>query len=163
MSNSMAQEASTPDFLTPSEYLTRRLGDQISWYDRKSLWSQRWFKRLRVIEIVAAASIPFLTGIPDTTVMKYVIGGIGVIITVVAGMLALFQFQERWTDYRATCESLKKEKFLFLTKSEPYSSGDAFAVLVQRVEVLISKENTNWTQSLVRTDRKDESESNVAR
>jgi hypothetical protein len=127
--------------------------DQISWYDRKSLRNQRWFKRLRIFEIVAAAMIPFLTAIPDLPTMKYVIGGLGVLITVVAGVLALFQFQERWTDYRATCESLKREQFLFLTKAEPYIGVDAFSTFVQRVEAVLSKENIGWAQSLIKSDK----------
>ena len=150
MSDSTLEKANPPDSLNQSEYLAQRVQDQISWYDRKSLWNQRWFKRLRLVEIVAAAMIPFLTAIPNITNMKYIIGALGVTITVVAGILALFQFQERWIEYRATCESLKKERFLFLTKTEPYNGGDGFSVLVQRVETLASKENTGWAQSLIK-------------
>jgi hypothetical protein len=158
MSDSTSQGATVPDSLNPSEYLEQRVRDQINWYDKKSLWNQRWFKRLRIFEIVAAAMIPLLTAVPDVPYMKYVIGGLGVIITVVAGILALFQFQERWTEYRTTCESLKKERFLFLTKAEPYAVGDGFPVFVQRIETLISKENTSWSQSLVKPDKEKEQE-----
>jgi hypothetical protein len=42
--------------------------------------------------------------------------------------------QEHWIEYRATAESLRKEKFLFLTQTEPYDKDDAFPVLVQRVK-----------------------------
>lgn len=156
MTNSTFQGANMPDALNPSEYLAQRVQDQSSWYDRRSLWNQRWFKRLRIIEIVAAAMIPFLTAIPDVTTMKYVVGGLGVIITVVAGILALFQFQERWTEYRATSESLQKERFLFLTKSEPYTGGDAFSIFVQRVETVLSKENLGWAQSFIKSGQADE-------
>jgi hypothetical protein len=137
-------QAAEPDSLDVGEYIARRVRDQIDWYDRKSIWNQRWFKRLRLVEILAAALIPFLTA--------------GVLITVVAGVLALHQFQERWTEYRTTCESLKKELFLFLTRAEPYAAGEAFSMLVQKVETLISKENTNWAQSLARPERKKELE-----
>src|ERR1051325_6132043 len=121
MSNSPAQEVISPGSLTPSQYMAQRLQDQIDWYDKKSLWNQRWFRRLRIIEIVAAAMIPFLTSFAETTIMRNVVGAFGVIITVIAGVLALYQFQERWTEYRTTCESLKKEKYLFGTESEPYA------------------------------------------
>jgi hypothetical protein len=97
--------------------------------------------------------IPFLTAIPDVTGMKYIIGGLGVLITVVAGVLALFQFQERWTEYRATCETLKRERFLFLTRADPYAGADGFATFVQRFETLIAKENTSWAQSLIKPDK----------
>ena len=52
------------------EYLKNRLDDQIDWYDRKSVQNQKWFKRLQVISIIAAASIPFLSGyITETTLI----------------------------------------------------------------------------------------------
>jgi Protein of unknown function (DUF4231) len=39
-----------------------RLEDQITWYDRKSQSAQHIYKRLKVLEIFAAAIIPFLAG-----------------------------------------------------------------------------------------------------
>jgi hypothetical protein len=39
--------------LSEQEYLENRLDDQIDWYDRKSQWNQRWFKRLRLVEVAA--------------------------------------------------------------------------------------------------------------
>jgi len=44
--------------ISPEEYVEQRINDQIGWYDRKSTTNQRWFKRLRFAEIVAAAAIP---------------------------------------------------------------------------------------------------------
>lgn len=153
MSSTALTRADAPGSLNAGQYLSERVQDQIAWYEKKSAWNQRWFKRLRIIEILAAALIPFLTAVPDPPNMRLVIGGLGVVITVVAGILALFQFQERWTEYRATSESLKKERFLFLTGAEPYADANAFPVFVQRVETLLANENTGWTQSLTKPDR----------
>lgn len=153
MTDSAMESASPPGSLGEREYLSQRVQKQIDWYDKKSGWSQWWFKRLRIVEIVAAAMIPFLTAVPDITNgprMKYIIGALGVVITIAAGVLALFQFQERWIEYRATSEALTKEKFLFLTKTEPYAGAEGFAAFVQRVENLLSKENTGWAQSLIK-------------
>jgi hypothetical protein len=158
MSNTTLQGAPAPDSLDRGAYLEQRVRDQIDWYGRKGRSNQRWFKLLRVVEIAAAALIPFLTAVPDVTYMKYVIGGLGVLITVVAGLLALFQFQERWTEYRTTGESLKRERFLFLTKAEPYAGADGFSNFVQRIETLISKENVSWAQSFVKPDKGKERE-----
>jgi hypothetical protein len=156
MSDSTFKGTTAPDSLDRSGYLEQRVRDQIDWYDRKSLWNQKWFRRLRVFEIVAAAMIPFLTAVPDMMYVKYIIGGLGVLITVVAGVLALFQFQERWTEYRMTYESLKRERFLFLTSADPYAGADGFPVFVQRFETLISKENLGWAQSLVKPNKERE-------
>jgi hypothetical protein len=62
----------------------------------------------------------------------------------------LLHLQERWIEYRATAESLRREKFLFLTQTEPYDKDDAFHLLVQRVEALLSKETTERAQSMLK-------------
>jgi Protein of unknown function (DUF4231) len=53
--------------------------------------------------------------------------------------------------YRATAEALKAEKFLFLTQTQPYDKEDAFHLLVQRVESLLSRESSEWLQSMVKS------------
>lgn len=132
--------------LSEEDYLKERLESQIEWYDKKSGWHQGWHKKLRLIEILAAASIPFLTGyITDASSdMKIVVGGLGVLIAVASGTVALFKFQEHWLQYRTTAESLKHHKYLFLTSTAPYDKEDRFNLLVESVEGLISKENSNW-------------------
>jgi hypothetical protein len=49
--------------VSPEEYIEQRVDDQISWYDRKSLTAQQWFKRLRGADIVCAAAIPVWPGL----------------------------------------------------------------------------------------------------
>ena len=140
--------------ISPEEYIEQRLSDQIGWYDRKSSTNQRWFKRLRFAEIVAAATIPFLSGFAgDSFPIKIAIGVLGVLVAVVASLLGLLQLQEHWIEYRATAESLRKEKFLFLTQTDPYDKDDAFRLLVQRIEALLSKENTEWVQSIMKAPK----------
>jgi hypothetical protein len=75
---------------------------------------------------------------------------LGVFVAVIASLLGLLQLQERWIEYRGTAESLRREEFLFLTQTEPYDKNDAFHLLVQRVEALLSKENTEWAQSMLK-------------
>lgn len=144
-------------------YLKTRLQDQIDWYDKKSLTSQRLFMRLRIMEIVAAALIPLVSGFsisrPDFTTYGIItVGILGVMVSIISGVLSLGRYQEHWVEYRGTCESLKKEKILFEAQVEPYNTPDAFNLLVQRAETLISKENTNWAQYMMvpQNDKKGE-------
>lgn len=136
--------------LAPEEYLKDRVDDQINWYDRKSQTNQRWYKWLRIMEVVAAASIPFLVGYMTEGEfwIKFVVGFLGVVVTVITGIIGLYRFQENWIEYRTTCESLKHEKYLFLTQSEPYAGEKSFPFFVERIEALISTENTKWYQRL---------------
>jgi len=131
--------------MNEEEYINKRLLDQINWYSTKSQWNQKWFKRLKILEIVCAAIIPFLAGIgPVVPFYQFVIGFLGVIIAVSSGISSIYKFHENWIEYRTTAETLKHELYLFKTKSQPYNKENAFQELVQRVESLISKEHTQW-------------------
>lgn len=136
-------------------YIKERLDDQINWYSRKSKRSQNWFKSLRAIEILAAATIPFLAGYATDGApeLKVIIGILGVVIAIVAGMISLNKFQEIWIEYRTTSETLKHQKYLFVTRSNPYDDEYAFQTLVQTVEALISKENSNWNNFIKQTEK----------
>lgn len=46
--------------MNDSEFIEQRVDDQIEWYCAKSGWNQRCFKRLRILEMICAASIPFV-------------------------------------------------------------------------------------------------------
>lgn len=133
--------------MTPAEYINQRVDHQIEWYSRKSQDAQQYFRRLRGAEIISAAIIPFLAGFTTThIVVPAEVGCLRVVVVVLAAFQSLGQHHERWIEYRTTCESLKHEKYLYLTTSEPYDSEDPFPLFVERVESLISKENSAWAQ-----------------
>lgn len=133
--------------MNEEEYMTSRVDEQIDWYDRKSQTAQRWFKLLKAIEILSAAAIPLIAGFAkDPFPVTLSVGILGGVIVVLSSFSGLNQFQENWTGYRTTCESLKHEKFLFLAKGEPYHGDAPFRLFVQRTERLISKENSAWSQ-----------------
>jgi hypothetical protein len=133
------------EFPTGNDPIYARLEDQISWYDRKSSAAQRIFKRIKVTEILAAAIIPFLAGIslPND---KLIIAGLGVLITILEGILHLNQYQQLWGNYRSTCESLRHEKYVYLAGAGPYKGmADPRALLAERVESLVSQEDAQWS------------------
>jgi uncharacterized protein DUF4231 len=144
----MATTNPLPAALTANDPVIERMEDQLRYYSKKSGAARVAFKRIKFVEIVSAAVIPFLTPQP-WHYMSYVIGSLGVIITVLEGILHLNQYQEHWTSYRNTAESLKHEKFLFQAKAGPYANAvDPRAALAERVEALISQENTQWVATL---------------
>jgi hypothetical protein len=141
-----------------TQYVEERLEDQIRWYSRKSRSNKNWYQRLRAVEIVAAVSIPFLAGyLKNVPITKVTVGLLGLLVAAITGLVSLYRFQELWIEYRTTVEFLKHEKFLFQTKTQPYDAEEAFALLVQRVEELISKEHTGWRQYTKRPENKEES------
>lgn len=130
--------------LPESDPIMERLEDQLAWYDRKSMANQRFYKRTKIVEILAAAIIPFLTAL-GRPYIGMVAGGLGVLITVLEGLLHLNQYQQNWINYRSTCEALKHEKYTYLGKASPYANvPDPHALLAERIESLVSQEHAKW-------------------
>ena len=141
------------------DYLDLRLEDQINWYDKKSKFNQKMYKRLVLVEIIFSVSIPFFASYAndECPFIKIIIGILGVSIALIAAILNLYKFHENWINYRTTSETLKHEKYLFLTKSGIYKEKESqetpYTNLVQRIESTISKENTNWQQKINKKDK----------
>jgi hypothetical protein len=124
----------------------KRLDDQIDWYDRGSRRSKRWYLRLKVVQIVTAASIPVLaTAWPEKA---WIGGGLGALIVVLEGLQQLFQHHSNWTQYRSTCEALRHEKYLWMAHAGPYArSQRPDALLAERIEGLVSQEQAKWAST----------------
>jgi hypothetical protein len=124
-----------------------RLEDQIAWYDCKSLQNQHVYKRIKVVEILAAATIPLIAALPIPH-QAVITGSLGVLITVLEGLIHLNQYQQNWIAYRSTCEALRHEKYVYLGKASPYAGvADAYALLAERIESLVSQEHAKWAAS----------------
>ena len=121
-----------------------RLTDQLGWYDHKSVVAQRWYKLLRMTQLVMSVSIPVVVtfGAPST-----VAAVLGALIAVVEGAQQLFGFHEDWIGYRSTAEALKHHKYLYLAHAPPYTGKDRDRVLAEQVEALVSRENAEWIQT----------------
>lgn len=129
------------------EYLKNRVDNQIEWFNKKSGAYKRYYNILRMLELVIAGLIPFLTGYVDLYILiKPTIGLMGVLVGLIAGILSLFKFQENWIQYRSACESLQSEKYLFQTNAAPYDTDQAFHIFVQKVESMLTGENRAWSQ-----------------
>lgn len=136
--------AASPSTDSIPDPIKERLEDQIGWYDRKSIANQRAYKRIKVVEILSAAVIPFLATFNFPHVV-WVTGALGVLITVLEGLLHLNQYQQNWISYRSTCEALKHEKYVYLAKAAPYANAtDPHALLAERIESLVSQEHAKW-------------------
>ncbi len=136
----------------------KRLEDQIAWYDKKSMTSQRMYKRMKVGTIVAAALVPLAASLPNVPFSHYVTGSLGVLIVILEGLQHLNQYQHNWTAYRSTCEALTHEKFLWLAKAGPYDDNPKAGILLaERVESLISQEHAKWVSTREQATKKQQS------
>lgn len=131
--------------MNQQEYLQNRVYDQIKWLDAKSAFNQKMYKRFRLGEIIAAASIPFLVGYHDLNpVFPLLTGFFGVLIVVLKGVEQLYKYHENWLSYRSTNEALKREMFLFESGTDPYSATDAYPKFVKMIEAVLQQENNTW-------------------
>lgn len=148
--------------MTPAEYLEQRVQRQIAWYDKKSVRNKKWFYIMQTLIITSSALIPLLVGYSDFEnfgMLKYVGGAMGAVVTILSGIMALKKYRENWRIYRASAESLQREKLLFLNRVEPYDFDDDdknFKLFVRRAEELMSSENALWASvRAVRTEEND--------
>jgi len=137
-------------------YIRERLDDQISWYGKKSSYNKLRFRICQLIVIVASAVIPIINlGIPlsassDPTAPMKALGItaiLGAVITIVTALSQMDTYFETWVLYRTTGEALKRERFLYINSAADYSalSGEAKnRLLVERVEAMLSSENSKF-------------------
>lgn len=133
-----------------------RLEDQINWYDRKAGDAQSAYKRVRIFQIIVTALVPIsAVAAPEKAIFP---GILGAVVLILEGTLELGAFHRNWIKYRATCEALRHEKFLFVARAGHYEALDqdqAFKELVERVEALISTEHAQWIRQAESQRRKE--------
>lgn len=155
------EDAFVPEALT-SHPTWFRLTDQLAWYDRKSAWNQRWYKRTRLAQLFLSAAVPFFSLAGEGDLLSQVVPAVlGGSVAVLEGVQQLYQYGTRWFEYRATAESLTQEKFLFLAGSGPYRDlgrEESLLLLAERIEEAVSQENARWVQSRSKAEKSDEEE-----
>ena len=131
-----------------STYLTDRYEDQVKWYDGKAMAYQAKYRRMQWPLIVFAALTPALVEVSligECSLLGHLAALSAVIVAILSSGLKVFKYQENWINYRTTCETLRKEKHFYNAGVGEYSGAkDREAVFVERVENLISRENTLW-------------------
>jgi len=123
------------------EYVKNRYKDQVRWYDRKSVLNKRLNHTFQISIIILAAIVPIFAALQYTNVTIV----FSAIVAAGIGILKYCKFEEKWHNYRTTCETLRKEKIFYDNKVNGYENADnPEKLFVERVEALISKENTKW-------------------
>ncbi len=138
-------EPPVPDW-TANHAAWHRLEDQLSWYDSKSNYCQKWYKWLKFLQIVLAVSIP-VTSHLEPSLAKWLTSVAGALIAILEGVQHVNQYSMLWVMYRSTTEHLKHEKYLFLSAAGPYKGvavADRLVMLAERVEEHVSTEHANW-------------------
>ena len=84
---------------------------------------------------------------------KWATVGIAILLAIGTAALKTFKFQELWISYRTIAETLKKEEHFYRARIGDYQDvDDTEALFVERVESLISRENTLWVMTHIQKD-----------
>ncbi len=118
--------------------LTRAL----NWYDVHASRTRIAYQALRVLTILMAAAIPVLAVADGSSIITAALGSA---IVVTEGLQQLFQFHNRWVDYRSAWNALERERRLHQSRVGPYAQrDDPDRLLAERTEAIIESENVNW-------------------
>jgi uncharacterized protein DUF4231 len=144
-------------------WLTRRLAARIEWYGAQASKNRALYFGFRVLSVVAASAITVIAVLGWTPVgwqPTWLPGLLGAAVVLVESIDGVYHPRDRWLTLRATEESLKRERSLFLAGAGPYvlntpedASDAAFQVLVVRSEEIMATENTVWRREFERTGK----------
>ncbi|MGW4843157.1 DUF4231 domain-containing protein [Nocardia brasiliensis] len=140
-------EAGPPDEHDP---VWARLEEQLRWYSTKGAFAQRMYKRVKLGQIVVGATVPVMAALSAPAALTATIAAV---VVVAEGAQQLFQWHTNWLRYRATAETLKRERYLFLARGGPYRNGDRRTLLAERLESVLANETSAWTSEHERPQR----------
>lgn len=126
------------------EYLDGRYNKQMHWYAEKARFNRKVYHGLQTLIVTFSVVIPTLVIIGEGWLRWFVVIPSG-IVAIGTTLLQTFNFHENWINYRTTRETLRKEIHYSKAKLFGYNKAeDPKALFVERVEAVISRENTCW-------------------
>jgi len=126
------------------DYLETRYRKEMGWYDKRAIRNQRVYQVFQWTAIILSVFTPILIIVSDGWVKWFAVS-IAVLVAISTAALKTFKYQENWISYRTTCETLRKEYYFYKAGIQGYENvKDKEALFVERVESLISRENTLW-------------------
>ena len=133
------------------KYLTDRYEDQTNWYQRKASENKKKYQLFQWSVIVLSALVPVLVAVErvgENDLIWWFSIVASVLLAIGTAGVKTFKFQENWINYRSTAERLIQEQLFFNADIGEYASADNKQKLfVERVEALISGENTGWVST----------------
>lgn len=149
--------------MTDSQYIEERVDGQIAYFNAKSSWNQKRYKKIKRWEITISSLVPVIVSLSAMGVFQTVqFGkdqnwGLDTILLVIAALggvvqvifnkfIDLEEHFKLWKDYRSTCEALQNQRLLYLTRTEPFDEEDAYPLFVEKIESILNNEQQKWKQ-----------------
>lgn len=129
-----------------------RIANQIDFFDKRSKQNQIRYKRFKFITLLFSALVT-VSGV--LTLPAWLVPMLGASIVVVEGLVQLNSMVQNWLSYRNTCEALKHEKYLALSKAGPYKDeSNIERLLSERTEEILGKDRSSWIAAQQNNHRK---------
>ena len=137
--------------LTPLQlrFLRGRWLDQLVWFERKAVSTQRRYYALRLVTIAGGVIVPAIISLnvrqeSAAAALAWTSFGVSLVVALSAALESFFHYGERWRSFRRTSEALKAQGWQFFQLSGPYatlpSHAVAFPVFVAQVELLVQQD-----------------------
>lgn len=133
--------------MNPEQYLKDRVEDQLKYFEKAANKEKSKHIIYQILIIILALLIPVmnnvdLKGVGDLTNLVTILA---LVLAILTGIANFRKFGDLWLSYRTTEESIKREKFLFLTLSGKYADNDAaFSEFVSTMELILSAEHNKF-------------------
>ena len=132
------------------KYVKERYNNQVKWYDNKAIEYKRLANIFQITIIVLAAITPILAAL-DQKIFTIITSAL---VAIASGLLKYLKIEDHWHSYRTICETLRKEKHYYDFKIGEYEvAKDIDKLFVNRVESIISKENTQWLTTIKKKEQ----------
>lgn len=131
------------------KYVKDRYTDQVNWYNQKACKNQKNYILTQAILIIFAALTPVIVTLQGKYLENEILFWASIVTSAVVAILATvqktFRYQENWINYRATCETLRKEYYLYQGEVDNYESTEnKERMFIDRVETIIARETSAW-------------------
>ncbi|MFD1514557.1 DUF4231 domain-containing protein [Halomarina rubra] len=130
------------------EFYEEYFEEQFEWYDDKAGTNKCYYRVMKILEIILAASLPVAATLyPVTTnpFWKNVIILLSILLIIFEALESFLNYQKKWINYRTTAEGLRREKYMYRTKTHEYAVvNDPETLFVERVMALTDQENRYW-------------------
>lgn len=136
-------------------YLSERYCKEIQFYDNRAIKYKKYYHYFQWVVIILLPIVPVLVSTLEND-YKIITIIVSIILAICTTSLKTFKYQENWLNYRTIAETMKKEKYYFDANIGEYSNvREKNALFVERVESLISRENTLWINTSKQKAKKE--------
>jgi hypothetical protein len=149
----MARREDPPDPARPiqavpaaaeADPIWERLESQLKWHSQSSRTSQRWYKRLKLLELAVAAALPVVAGLHSPV---WVTGGLAAVIVVLEGAQHLLPAAGTLDQLPVHRRGAQARTLPVPGQGWPLHRGGSPPVAGRADRGLISQEHAKWTAS----------------